>query len=383
MLEVFVLLIFCSSMAYLYARSRESSLVIGNDYEVAYEQRINHYASQIVFVVIGIVMALFAGLRTTMNDTQVYLENFSEMPNTLAGISSIDWTVGANPLFNIYQIIIRSLISHNGYVFLLISSCIIVLSYLLFLKKYSVDFGFCLFHLIAFTVYAFTMAAMKQTFATAIAIWAIPEMIKGKKLKPVMLILLAMLIHPYVVIYFVAFFVSDNIWNKKIYIFMMAAFIGKFFFLQILDILLNFSTLFGDDYMADLFEGKMSIFRVLVYLVVPVLSFVYRNNIRKNGDKFSFVCVNLAIVSACFAILASSGGAIMIGRMANYFGIFQSLALAVIFEYGIKNKHVHLLKIVSIACFCFFYYTYYSKYTLELGGCVYNHITLLELIRTW
>ena len=72
-----------------------------------------------------------------------------------------------------------------------------------------------MFLFLAFTVYAFTAAAMKQTLATAIAIWAMPQFLSGKKLKATLIILLAMLIHPYVVIYFVAFFASKTIWDKK------------------------------------------------------------------------------------------------------------------------------------------------------------------------
>lgn len=382
MLEVFVLLVFCSFLAHLYDKSCSTELLVNNNGRYTECRRYNH-ASQIVFIMILIIMVCFSGLRTKMNDTEVYLINYQRVPNTLSSIMDIDWTIGENPLFSIYQIIIRSLISRSGYVFLFISACIVVTSYLLFIKRYSVNFSYSLFLLISFTTYAFTMAAMKQTMATAIAVWAVPNFLNGKRVKAAFLILIAMLIHPYVIIFFAIYFVSDNIWDKKMKSIVVASLIGKILFTTLLSIFMRMASTIGDDYTMEYFVGGVNLFRVFVYMVVPGLSFIYRNNIRNTGNKFSFLCINLATISSCFMILASSGGANMIGRLASYFDLFHCMALPMILHYGVRGKISNVLKFFSILGFSFFYFTYYSKYTMALDSCVYNHISLLELISGW
>lgn len=381
MTEVLILLAACSVMGYFYTRLTKPVLAQNGEYR----ENKNAFAT-LLFIVILCTLICFSGLRTRMNDTSIYIANFiDKVPNSLSGIAVVDWSVGANPLFSIYQIILKSFISESSNVFIFITSCFVTTSMVLFLKKYSINFGYSLFLFLSFTVFAFTMAAMKQTIATAIAIWALPQFLSGKKFKAAVIILLAMLIHPYVIIYFVVFFDSKTIWDKKTFFMIFIALLVALFNETFLSAALNITSSIGDEYELEYFtEGGMNILRIAVYIVVPILSFICRKSIQKNADGMSLLAINLSLVSALFVVVASMGGANMFGRMANYFDIFQCLALPVIFKYGIKTKNEKiLLGTVSILCFTYFYYSYYSKYLIWNTDCFYEHISFLDLLKSW
>ena len=97
------------------------------------------------------------------------------------------------------------------------------------------------------------MAAMKQTLATAIGIWAIALYIRGKRVLPALVILFAMMIHPYVLIFFTIYFMSKNIWDYRSLILIIIALIAGFFFTNIVDRLMDLSSALGDEYDMSLF----------------------------------------------------------------------------------------------------------------------------------
>ena len=141
MTEVLVLLVVCSIMGYVYSRFTKPTLASDG----TLKQNKNALAS-LLFIVILFALVSFSGLSTCMNDTATYMVAFeNKIPNTLGGIFNIDWSIGANPLFTIYQILLKTIISDSANVFIFITSCIVTTSMLLFLKKYSLNFGYSLF----------------------------------------------------------------------------------------------------------------------------------------------------------------------------------------------------------------------------------------------
>lgn len=382
MTEVFVLLIVCSIMGYIY--NQLTRPVLTND-GIIKQKNTNVFAT-IIFIIILCTLVCFSGLRTWMNDTATYMNSFVEkIPDSFSGIKSVDWAIGANPLFNIYQIFLKSVVSSSKHVFIFITSCIVTTSFIIFLKRYSINFGYSIFMFVAFGVFSFTMAAMKQTFATAIAIWALPEFLKGKKFKAAIIIFLAMLIHPYVTIFFVVFFASKSIWDKKTLFMIVIALLVSLFYETFLSAVLNLTSSIGDEFELEYFTtGGVNVLRIAVYLVTPILSYVYRKPIQKKADDMSLVAINLSIVSAIFMALASMGGAFIFGRMACFFDVFQCLALPVIFKYGIKTRNERILVgIISIICFCYYYYSAYEKYLIWNTDCFYDHISFLEMLKSW
>lgn len=388
MFEVFILLGVCSCLAFLYDKTCRVHKYEENGF--LYSVKYDTVSSKCVIIVLLIVMICFAGLRTRMNDTATYLTSFAvRIPDSISEIASIDWSVGANPFFVAYQIIVKSFITDSGYGFLFLTSTIVVTSMVVFLKKHSVEFSFSVFLFITFTVYAFTMAAMKQTLATAIGIWAIALYIRGKRVLPALVILFAMMIHPYVLIFFTIYFMSKNIWDYRSLILIIIALIAGFFFTNIVDRLMDLSSALGDEYDMSLFYGSgVNRFRLIIYAIGPTLTFLNRRKIRNLGTRFDFLCVNFSIISMCFMIFASFGGANMIGRLANYFDIFTCLSIPIAFKYWEYGKVNRLIaRFIIIIGFCLFYFTYYNQYATAWSvpwyGCIYDHISIFTLLSNW
>ena len=386
MVFVFLLLIVCTILAYAY-KAGLVEVPATTENTILEKKNKATFTANFLFAVLAIILIVFAGTRKEMNDTLVYAGNFRDLD--YPSIFSInDWSMGSNPLFMIYQIIIKKYITTNPYAFFLITSTITVLSYMLFLRKYSVNFGFSLYLFIAFTVYAFTMTAMKQTMSVAIAVWAFPALLKGKKLRFFILIAIAMFVHPYVLLYAVMIFLTDEIWDKRSLIIVILTLIFGFFFTHFIGGATEFTTWIGDEYTEELLEGTVNIFRVLVYLVTPFLSFIYRDTLRKQNSKYINLLVNLSLVSASLMIIGSFGGANLMGRLANYFDIFICISLPVIIDVGMGNEQNRkTVTLVAFACFVVFYYTYYSKYadvsTNPYFGDFYNHTTLFDIFANW
>ena len=382
MFYALLLLFVCTILAYW--STNKQSTTIENTEKVFSQRAIS--LSSFAFIALLIILVCFGGLRTFMNDTKTYLLAFEQkVPNTLSGIKSVDWAIGSNPLFSVYQIVLKTFFSSNGQVFIFVSSLFTITSMIMFIRKKAENFGFSIFLFISFTVYAFTLGAMKQTMATAIAIWSIPLFLSGKRIRAIILIVIAMFIHPYVVVYFAFFFLYKSIWDRRSVLIILATLAISFAFTSFVAGMINLTSLIGDEYDSSMFGGAgISVFRVLVYWVTPILSFVYREQIREKDNKFLNVCINLSLVSACFILLASIGGANMMGRLANYFDIFTCISLpAVINCINKETNEKSIITIVAFIGFIGFYITYYSKYYPNFIGDLFSdyyahvHITAL------
>lgn len=329
--------------------------------------------SVLLFFLIALLV-WFAGLRTVMNDTGTYIRSFGQkIPDTLAGLSQVDWSIGANPLFNIYQIVLKSLVSSNGQVFVFITSLITVTSMVRFLYKYSSNFGMSFYFFMAFTVFAFTMAAMKQTLATAIGIWALPLYIQNKPWKATLLIIVALLIHPYVVVLAMAFFLANKgVWNRTIYLAIGITVVVGFFFSTVIEGLLNMTELIGDEYSEESFAAGtgVGIMRILSYMIVPVLSVFGRGELRDENNPMQDLFINMSIIGMCLAILSGFGGSVLFGRTPNYFDLCICIAMPWVLahlKHGLPRVG-NLLRAVVPLAFLVFYRTYYHKYFSGLSN---------------
>ncbi len=372
MLGVFSLLIVCWGLALFLPKTADDWVSIKKP------ASINQY--QVIYCILILILVFFSGMRTVMNDTATYLSTFNNVPSKLSAIAEIKWNLGANPGFEIYRIILKSVGITNGSLFLLITSLFVTTSYVVFLRKYSVDFPITIYLLIASTTYGFTLAAIKQTIAIGIAVWAISALLDGKRRKFVLLTLLASTFHPYILIFLVAPLFIKEVWSKRTVAVLVAVLLAGSVFGPFVEGLLNVTEAIGDEYETEFLLGAgVNIFRLLVYMVVPVLSFIFKAQLKSKNSPAINLIVNFSVISMCFMILASFGGANMFGRMANYFDLFNCLALPVVLAYGMSDKNAKVIKYVAIACYAVFYYTYYAKYSTAWNADYYQHISLIEL----
>jgi hypothetical protein len=317
-----------------------------------------HYEAVIVFFIF-IMLASFSGFRSEYNDTAVYLYNFSnEIPQSFDRIVNIDWSLGQNPGFIIYQIFIKQFISTNQYIFILFTSTIVTCLFVESFYRYSRVFYFTIFLFIASGLFIFTMAAMKQVLAMSIGFWSIRIFLKEKYLKSIFIITLASTLHPYILLYLLAFFFRNEVWSKKIIVLLIATIFVGVLFNQFLSIAVNLNSELGNVYDIEYFENKagMNKLRVTVFSVVPILSFIYRKKINKFNNQLLNLSINFSVVSFLFMIIASFGAANMFGRVGVYFEPFIYISLPWIIHSFFNKKIKRLATIVCFIMYLFFFY---------------------------
>ena len=130
------------------------------------------YQEKFLWIFIIVTMALFAGLRTSYNDTFSYMNSY-ELTSCDINLANIDWNFGNNPGYSLVQNIFK----HFGFTvnaYLLFYSIITYSIYIWFIHKYSSDFLMSIFLFICL-VFTFPMAALKQCAAVAFCLVAVDK----------------------------------------------------------------------------------------------------------------------------------------------------------------------------------------------------------------
>lgn len=306
------------------------------------------------------MLSLLSGLRTKYNDTELYIYNFIyNIPGSFSDlIANTELALGANPGFYFYQFVIKSFISDDPQVFVFLSAFITNIFFVIFYKKNSPVFTFSLFLYFISGLFIFGMAAMKQVIAMAIGLWAISFFLKNKHKIFIVLILIASTIHPFVLLYFMIYFLDSKIWTKSVALGILLATLAGLVFSQVVGGLLTAAGSIGVNYEASyiLEASGLNPMRLAVFSVVPLLSLIYKKQINDSKNRILIVSVNFSIISFAFMILASFGGANMFGRLANYFEPFIYISLPWIIYHYIKKGYRPLFVSATVVSYCFFYY---------------------------
>lgn len=305
-------------------------------------------------VVIIILLAGFAGLRTRCNDTVTYRYYYKLLTEKLWEAS--DKSIGSNPLFNWvnYRLKMHGVSTQN---FLMFWAFLTVGCYFIFVHKYSVNYPLTIFLLFVTGCYTFAFAGIKQAAAVGISVIATMFALKKKWLLFAVGILIAALIHPYSLMYLSVPFMAFKPWTKITY-WMLAAFIAAGFLLRpLLGTVVNITTLLGEEYTVSSFTGDgVNMFRVLVCNVPMVLSFLYRKKLFADSSEAENLAVNLTMLNGAIMFDGLFGTANYFGRLANYFLLFQSLSLPWMLKKigGRDGKVLTILMVLGYAAY--FYY---------------------------
>ncbi len=331
-------------------------------------------------VLIVILLAGFAGLRIHCNDTGAYRHSYELI--TESSWDAADKSVGANPIFSWinYQLKMHGVSTQN---FLMFWAFLTVGCYIIFVHGYSANYPLTIFLLFTTGCYTFTFAGIKQAAAVGIAAIAVMFALKKNWIPFVACVLIAALIHPYALMYLLVPFMEFRPWTKRTY-WILTIFLAAGFLLRpLIGTVVNITALLGEEYTASSFTGEgVNIFRVLVCNVPLALSFLYRKKLFVNTSKTENLIVNLAMLNGVIMFVGLFGTANYFGRLANYFLIFQSLALPWMLKKigGRDGKILTLLMVLGYTAY--FYYANViaisfdqdfarlsiSEYLAQLGG---------------
>lgn len=312
--------------------------------------------SLLFFTIVAVLLVIFSGFRTNYNDTGLYIHSFNLIDQTVSQYlhSGITWK--DNPLFNLMQIFIKQYISDDPAYLVFISTVFPMVSLLIFFYKESEWFGDCIFLFLSMGLMFFSMGAMKQFISIGIGIWSIHFASKKKWLRFVLVVFIAMLFHKYALFYLaVLLFLKDDIWSwKSVFMLFVVVAIG-FSFGTFSEGLLESTENIATGYDMTYMEESVSIFRVLVYAVPSVLSFMCRKYINENAPQFIKTCINLGIVTFLMVTLAFFGGAIIFTRFAYYIEPFMYIGLIWIIKNCFEGSVKTIVRLGYFPAFLFYF----------------------------
>lgn len=320
---------------------------------------IKQYTSKnkIFFIALVLVMAVFVGLRTSGNDTYTYQQMYERLEEGIDAIRAIDWTdLAAAPGHQFISVCLKS-IGASTQDYFMFFALISVPVYLWFIRKYTCNLTLSVYFFITMGVYVFSMAAVKQTAAMALLMIASDRAFEKKYVQFAVWLLIAELFHPYSFVYLIVPLMSFIPWTWKSYVLLAGTALVSTGLSRFMGGILAMTDALGGDYSSTEFLGEgVSIFRVLVVWVPLGLSFLAKKYIRVNSDRISNYIINLTMVNAMIMFVGLFGTANYFARLANYFLVYQTLSLPLIFNY-FTEKSRKLLILTAVLCyFIYFYY---------------------------
>ena len=315
------------------------------------------YKDSFFYFLMAFAMAFFVGLRTRGNDTFVYRQMYENIqPGTSALKVLISTELAGSPGLNWLSVILKNAGATTQDYFM-VCALLTVLTYHWFLRKYTTDIWLSVFYFITMGVYTFTMAAIKQTMAVAFLLIATDAAIEQKWLKYAFWMVIAELFHPYAFIYLAVPFLSFCPWSWKTNLLLVTTIVVALFLSRFMGALDDVTTALGYDYDTDAFTGAgVNIFRVMVVWVPLVLSFICRGQLRYTQNRVQNMIINLSMMNSVIMFIGLFGTANYFARLANYFLIFQCLALPMILQ-QFNHTSERQLRFLSEAGFsAYFYY---------------------------
>lgn len=331
---------------------------------------------RILIFAIYVALVLFVGLRTSYNDTAAYKASYENAQLLPDFFTSSGMDLGDYPAFRFFSSALRTFgVTTQG--FLLISSALILALMLFFLRKYSFSFLMTLFLFLMTNAYSNTAAALKQSFAVAIGLLAIPFALNKKWFRFVLIILFGSLFHPYLLMYLIIPLLTFRPWSKWTYVLIIVFVCAGFMLESLFGTILDITTLIGKEYTEDKLMGEgINIFRILVANVPLILSFVYRMYIGPNSTKAENLIINLAMINGAIMFVGHFGSSIAFSRLASYFTIFQCVALPLIIS-KIPHKDRKPLTVVMVVCYMGFF-----AYANKGFDNDFSRITLWQYIKS-
>lgn len=278
-------------------------------YGTEYKERLFLYA-------IVVMMSVYVAMRTRGNDTGAYRNGYKKLSLTVSEFFSTGrWDAEKGPIFTLLEVVCKNYITDSYHVFFLIAALITNGLMVGFMRKFSPDTVIPVFLYITMSGLGTAMTGMRQELATAVAIWTIPLAMEKKWIRFGLVLWISFRIHFVSIIYVVSPFLLSKVWNKTTIIAMIAALLAGVFFSRFSQFLLDAGDALGfENYDQSIMYGNsINIFRVLVFLVPPVLSFLFRYDIAKESPIIKCMA-NLSVVAFGFVFLGLFGKANTFGR---------------------------------------------------------------------
>lgn len=315
------------------------------------------YKDRFFYFLMAFAMAFFVGLRTRGNDTGAYRQMYENMQPGANPLQLLVTTeLASSPGLNFLTAILRNTGASTQDYFM-VCALITVLTYLWFLRKYTTDIWLAVFYFITMGVYTFTMAAIKQTMAVAFLVIATDRAIEKKWLRYAFWMVIAELFHPYAFIYLVVPFLSFRPWSSRTVLLLAGTLVMALSLSRFMGSIGDLTTALGFDYAENEFSGAgVNIFRVIVVWIPLVLSYICKGQLHYTQNRAQNMIINLSMMNSVIMFIGLFGTANYFARLANYFLIFQCLALPMILQQFTASSERQLRILSELGFIGYFYY---------------------------
>lgn len=309
--------------------------------------------NRFLFVLLVLVLAMPIALRRSYNDTGAYIYSFQQADTLGVLLESGTLHILGNPAFRIYESLVRTF-TDNYLVFFLFPAIFVQYSYLRFIRRHCPNFLMGVLIFLFLGTYAFSIAAMKQTLAMAILLYAVDALIDRKMLRFLLLVFVAFLFHTYAIAFLILPLCTVRPWSPRTFLLLLAVYVVMANFNQVIVEFLEFANESGKSISSEEVIGTAAInpIRVAVYAVVPIIALVFRRRLFHSGtDREHHILVNMSILTVAIMSIGLVNAANMFARMGQYFefGLICSLPwmLPKIFD----KPSERLMTTITLTCF--------------------------------
>lgn len=350
MIEITILFLICMLLAQQSQRRSELLALDGQTYTLRQDP---------AFVLLMVVLCLFAGLRTSFNDTMNYTSGYRSAVGIEEFLSNPEnLSIMKNPLFYLYQSLLKTL-GASSQMLIFTTAVFTQICMMLFFKRYCKHFAFSVLIFFCLGTFSITLAAIKQTLAMAVLTLALPCIEKRRMGLYFALVFVAMLLHTYAIVFLVLPFFVQRPWGLFTWVLVVITIIVMVNFEEVISDFLDQAGELGKQIAEyEIFDDtSVNIMRLAVYGVAPLLSLIFRRWAFHDSSPMDNVFTHMSIISLAFMSLGVNSGANMFGRMGNYFELGTIVMLPEILERTFNSRSYRFISRVAIVCFlCFFVY---------------------------
>ena len=332
--------------------------------------------SRLLYLAILLSFTLFSGLRSKYNDTSTYAYGFQLVDAGNISLKSLSSAYGG---FELYQKLIKRYISNDPQMFIFVTAILTTFLYLSFYSRHTKLFGGTVFFF-SIGVFMSSMAAIKQSVAIAIGLFAISTYLDKKYIRSILLLLLAMTFHPYILCIACIPLLKERIWDGRtilVIIICIAAFMN-------LDKVLSAISLIGKDYSEESFNSyTINSNRVIVEAIPIILSLMYRTQINRSNSTYLILGINMRIISFVFIAMGLFANPIYFGRISSYFSCLSAIAMPEMLSVCWNKKRTGA---VLTLWYYLFFFIYFLLDLTKIGSVSifkdqFAHVSIFTLFR--
>jgi len=349
LLTLFIIAMFFAYQSEKYTRTVTAS---GQTYTV-------HKDTALILLMISLV--LFAGLRTSYNDTGNYINGYNSAPGFQEFLSDPEnLNPFTNPLFFGYQSFLKSM-GCSSQVLIFTTAMLTQVCFVLFFKRYSHDFTFSIFLYFTLGTFCVSLATIKQMTAMAVLTLAFPYAERKRWIRFYLVVFLAVLLHTYALAFLILPFFKAKPWKLKTLLLLAGTVFLLMNFREIITEFMDQANELGKtlaDY--EVFDSHtINPMRLAVYAVPPVISLIFQKWLNAEATPMDNLFMQMSIISLSFMLMGTQSGANMFARMAHYFEIGTICILPWMIRQPFVEKSHKVITAIAVACFgVFFVYAY-------------------------